>query len=65
MRAEPLIDRAQAARSLAALSLPDLLLRQGSMTGPYRRTVPVTLSPITRAVRWMRRLLIDAKGPIL
>lgn len=65
MRAEPLIDRAQAARSLAALPLPDLLLRQGSMTGPYRRTVPFTLSPITRAARWMRRLINDRKGPVL
>lgn len=64
MRAEPLIDRAQAARSLAALPLHELLLRQGSMTGPYRRTVPVTLSPITKLARCVRRLLINAKGPL-
>lgn len=36
------LDRRQEERDTAAMSLPDLLLAKGSMSGPHRRTHPIT-----------------------
>ena len=55
--AAPLLDRQQAERTLAGLSLPELLLRQGSMTGPYRITRPMTVTWKVRLARLLRSLV--------
>ena len=36
------LDRRQAERAAASMSLPDLLLSKDAMTGPYKRTHPIT-----------------------
>lgn len=36
------LDAKQVERETAALPLPDLLLKTGAMTGPHRRTHPIT-----------------------
>jgi hypothetical protein len=35
---------------------PDLLLSTGAITGPYRKTRPVTLTWRVRITRWVRSL---------
>lgn len=47
------LDRRQAERTQPG-PLVDLLLTTGAMTGPHRRTHPVTLSPLQRLLRWVK-----------
>lgn len=56
--------RSDADRELSSLSLPDLLLRQGSMSGPYRRTHPITTTPWTRLRRALRAWAITRRNPL-
>lgn len=44
-------------QALASLPLPDLLLRQGSMTGPYRPIRPMTVTLRQRLLRAVRSML--------
>ena len=45
--------------------LPDLLLRTGAMSGPYRPTRPLTVSTWRRWVLAVRAWLMNRKGPAL
>lgn len=54
------LDARQAERAAAALSLPDLLLSKGSMTGPHKTTKPLRRS---RARRFLRALLAFLAAP--
>lgn len=58
---------ADMARQLRAVTepLPDLLLRTGAMSGPYRQTRPLTVSAWRRMVRAVRAWLMNRKGPAL
>lgn len=55
------LDRRQAERDAAAMSLPDLLLAKGSMSGPHTRTLPrrameALRSYLTIALQVLRRI---------
>lgn len=56
------LDRRQAERDNAHLSLPELLLRSGAMTGPHRITRPVTVSGLLRMKRAVRSWILNRKG---
>lgn len=54
------LDARQAEREAAPLSLPDLLLSKGAMTGPHKRTRPFRR---TRMGRFFRALLAFLAAP--
>jgi len=43
------------------VNLPDLLLKTGAMTGPYRRAKPVTVSLFSRLLRQLRAHQFEVK----
>lgn len=46
---------------VAAVNLPDLLLKTGAMTGPYRRAKPMTVSLFSRLLRQLRAHQFEVK----
>lgn len=40
---------------------PELLLSTGALTGPYRKTRPITLTWRVRITRWVRSLNLRSK----
>lgn len=57
------IDRRIAAKQ-ERRALPELLLATGAMEGPFRRSRPLTLSPLARIRRALRSFLIHRKGTL-
>ena len=64
MRAEPLLDRRAAELSLSGLSLPELLLSTGAMTGPFRRPKPATVTTWARIRRALRAWAVARRSPL-
>ena len=52
------LDHRQRGRDLSRLSLPDLLLHTGAMSGPYRRTKPIQRSRFGRFFRALAAFLL-------
>jgi hypothetical protein len=48
-------EAAEMSRTVHPDHLPDLLLARGSMSGPHRRTRPMTVSRWVRFTRWVRK----------
>jgi hypothetical protein len=40
------------------------LLATGALTGPYRRTRPLTLSALARFRRWVRAFNLNRRSPL-
>jgi len=57
-------ERANDERVAASMSLPDLLLAKGSMTGPYRAAHPARNRPVRRFFRAVLAFLL-APRPFL
>lgn len=55
------LDARQAERRLAGLSLPELLMRSGALSGPYTRTRPLTIGAWVRLVRCWRAWIFNRR----
>lgn len=59
------LDRAQAAKQLRGVPLPELLLASGAMEGPARPCKPLTVSLLARVRRAVRAWLMNRRGVTL
>lgn len=48
-----------------SMTLPELLLSKGAMTGPHRSTKPVKRGPVRRFIRALLDMLMSPRAPHL